>query len=435
MFNVNNHYVIFSGIFNFDDNKLNLQKLLSSQSKYQLWYKRKKDGYRDNFKSFLDNYFYANFNTTMFNDLDIKTPARLDDLNAVHLNVKMDYNSFFYKEDKCLIDYCDIWLFPYGIGIFTIKAKLCDEISITDLSNFIHYFRNIFNKIEYDNKQMAIYEFVNKYILDNLGNTFTPINKNSFNNKLKSYIICESDIDVSTEEGQNKEDQILFELGTVAPIGSIEKGGFYAPSEEYYDDIINTNKLSVFNNWSGLILFDTFTILINKPQSHENQFSVFYSCEDLYFPIYVKVLFLKFFLFHTNANLARMKLSNPKNKKVRDMFFEISNTFDMSHISYNFLPNKIYDKLKKAMDVDKELDSLSEKIEKINSNIDQKQDAKTNIILSFLSIFAIGSAFFDTSEWIQKLFNIPDSNYLTLSGSIMLGLIVVLIGIYIKIKD
>jgi len=77
-------------------------------------------------------------------------------------------------------------------------------------------------------------------------------------NKLKLFQIVEIESSKLTEKEQ---DELLFELGTLAHIDSYNGNSFTSPSQEYFDKIMKHNKISVFNNWKGLSLFDTFTVL------------------------------------------------------------------------------------------------------------------------------------------------------------------------------
>jgi hypothetical protein len=71
------------------------------------------------------------------------------------------------------------------------------------------------------------------------------------------------------------------------------------------------------------------------------------------------------------------------------------------------------------MDLPREIAEMEEKVERIDTHINEKQDRTTNVLLTFLSVFAVGSAFFDTSEWLEKLLGTGPAVYPVLSLSLV----------------
>ena len=99
-----------------------------------------------------------------------------------------------------------------------------------------------------------------------------------------------------------------------------------------------------------------------------------------------------------------------ENMKKRDKFIEIKNNYDFSHISYNFLPNLIYKKMRFSMDIDEEVNNMEDKIEKLNSFIKEKEDEKTNLILTIISGIALVSSLIGISEWLQSILSVPQKD-------------------------
>ena len=62
------------------------------------------------------------------------------------------------------------------------------------------------------------------------------------------------------------------------------------------------------------------------------------------------------------------------------------------------------------MDVDKEIDDMEEKIEKLNNFIKEKEDEKTNLILTIISGIALVSSLIAISEWLQNIFSVPQKD-------------------------
>jgi hypothetical protein len=230
-------------------------------------------------------------------------------------------------------------------------------------------------------------------------------------------------------EGKQLESEYLFELGTGAKIGTIRGNDDFAPSRSYYEKIIDNNTVSIFNNWSALSLFDTFTVLINKRQ--EGNFTTFNNFESTYFPIYVHTIFLKFVLYSLNTSIARLQINDKKNRQHRDAFISIKNNFFLSHISYNFMPNEIYRHLIESLEINTEIERMEERIEKINEHVEEQSSRAVNNFLAFMALVAPFSALWDLSEWSSKLFGL-ENHYRLFSFIIFLLLFVTPVSVIFR---
>ncbi len=68
--------------------------------------------------------------------------------------------------------------------------------------------------------------------------------------------------------------------------------------------------------------------------------------------------------------------------KTRDEFESYLNTYNISHISYNFLPNLIYQGLRKSLQIDNELTQFQERINRISQAIQEEQQKRSNMLLA-----------------------------------------------------
>ena len=59
--------------------------------------------------------------------------------------------------------------------------------------------------------------------------------------------------------------------------------------------------------------------------------------------------------------------------KIRDEFESFLNTYNISHISYNFLPNLIAEKHRKSLQIDSELEKFQDRINRISQEIQEKE--------------------------------------------------------------
>lgn len=92
-------------------------------------------------------------------------------------------------------------------------------------------------------------------------------------------------------------DELLFELGTLSPVGCVaDHKHEYSPSQEYYDRIIRTHTISAFRNWKALALVDSFTVVAKGRTAAQ-----MWVWPNSYFRlIYIHALYQKTLLFVVN---------------------------------------------------------------------------------------------------------------------------------------
>jgi hypothetical protein len=216
-------------------------------------------------------------------------------------------------------------------------------------------------------------------------------------------------------------------LGVCAPIGAAAgTNSFFSPSDEYLQELIENNRISVFKNWTALALFDTFTGLFKKG-AFDN-----FGWEIGYFNLlYIQSLFVKNFLFKINREFYS-KGSNQQ--ALEDLFFNFNKTYNQSHISYNFLPPLLYHKIRFSLAVNDELSLMKDGIERANIKFKEKRDKLINDILTVIALLTIFSVIWDLSEWVNKLISVETFTYNLISGSltgvVSLTLIIFLIRNY-----
>jgi hypothetical protein len=135
----------------------------------------------------------------------------------------------------------------------------------------------------------------------------------------------------------------------------------------------------VFNNWQGLALLDTYTVvgksILNTDWKKETYNSIYYG-------IYCYSLFLKYSLFKFNFEIADL------DEDRREDFQDFLARYYFNYISYNFLPTEIYNKIRVALDIEKELDLLNEKISAVGHRIQEDQQDRTNKILGIVTVLS-----------------------------------------------
>ena len=414
-----NQYAIFCGTFEIDPGKRE-----SCAASYPSWTSRISSAELTAFSSYVKTNFYGGFVRAAF--------PELSGIDAGCQDECLEHRTFLFPESErkwslqvkgrtipFTIGYADLYFYPGGIGIFAIRTSIDGSAAFTDLADFLFGMRSPQSTVLCGNRSVQVRELVTEYILAPAAPALSadPFGEGAANSKLKSFCVAESDFDVRGDEGMSFERDLLFELGTTAPIGTIRRDDDYAPAPEYFSRIMDEQRMAFFRNWSALALFDTFTVLINKKQ--EGAYTTFRNFETSYFPIYMNSLFLKYALYAANNVLAVSPPASKRSRKTRDWYVDVSNRYYMEHISYNFLPNEIDSRIRKALDIDSETAQMAEKISRVAELVNEKQEAQSNFILAFLSVVTLSSALWDCSEWFQKLFGVDEGAYRFLSFGIV----------------
>jgi hypothetical protein len=385
-------------LFEYDISQINENKLWQ---KYFHWQNRINGG---DFKATFDYFnssYYDGYLNNIFPEIRHDKSGRnnLDPRYLNHLTLKQFTENQIYIDllinpEKTLtakIDFADIYLFPNGIGIFSVKFKFTDsDYNLGDVSDFINRIRQLQSSIKINKSEYSIATFINQTILQ-------PLNINDnwtiYNPQLKTYNI----IDLAEQISETEMDNLLFDMGNVSPLGSAGGNGIFSPSDDYFNEQIKNNKLSVFKNWSAIILFDTFTrISINFPDN-------FNSWEYDYFQIYIHTLHIKFYMYLTNSKVSDVTVITNETEKIRDDFIEFVNDYYQTHISYKFLPDLIQDKLLFALEIQSEIAMMETKIKRINEHAQEKREKKMNLVLLTITFLSVFSLIYDLSNWIINM--------------------------------
>ena len=173
----------------------------------------------------------------------------------------------------------------------------------------------------------------------------------------------------------------MYELGTSSKINTISNKSIDAPSDEYLNKVL-AKKISLFNNYECLTLLNSFTVIGNNnyDRNHNHTHA---SWNDIYFSIYIYGLYMKSTLqvlsndFSTDSMQKRYEFQNFYNKYFR------------KKISYNFLPNEIYDGIIKSLEIDQDLDYVQEKLETLAVQVNERQQNQLGYLLACISVIAL----------------------------------------------
>jgi len=441
------NFVMLCGYFSYDprlQESAGRERLLAS---YRPWYERQDAEARKRYYGYLAGYYYPNFLKVAFPECGDVLEGRegpgpgapllhltLRDALPVRASIAVSGR----PARAVAFDWADLYLYPEGIGVFAVKTRLLAEADaggkpdMAALSDYLYLLRSDAAELDAGGWKGTVAAFIQGRVMKapTAGSPWLLFGgggadasaSHAFHSKLKTLIAAETDLDVSTEEGGELEENLLFELGTGSRLGTIRENGHFAPSRDYYRRIVETGKISVFNNWSCLSLFDTFTVLLNKPQS--SSFSTLDNFENIYLSLYVHAVFLKLALYRLNTQIAELSPSDKRNKAARDRFLGIKNLFFMSHVSNNFLPNEMHRRLSESLEIESEIGQLEEKIEKINDGIEERSAQVMNRFLAFMAFVAPFSAMWDFTEWSNKIFGL-DRSYPVFSLLVFVALFLV----------
>ncbi len=293
-----------------------------------------------------------------------------------------------------LVPELKLYLMPFNMALFAVKVEI-ESDNLNGITAAVASMRTLA-------KAAQIEDFVRE-VLSPLKETYgllTGKDETSFSyadlvengNKLKIFQIARTDGDEVKDR-----DILLFELGTVAPIGSYDEKSLYSASETYFGRLLSENKLSVFNNWSCLGLTDTVTILgENCPEWLVQNW-----VEDYFGLIYMWQLFRKNYILRLTRNF-RFEKRDP-GKLVRESYeFEKKCSFNI--ISYNFLPEEFKQCVEHGMRIEEDKQVLYHLLEQENDARQKDSDTKMNYLLFFMTCLTMFSAIYDACCLFGEMF-------------------------------
>jgi hypothetical protein len=232
-------------------------------------------------------------------------------------------------------------------------------------------------------KHVEFHAWISEHILAGIKLVGEKINADEYSgSKFKVFAVYDVDEDSAGDNYSRKE--LLFELGTNAPLGTISKESFLAPSDQYYNQIMDKNCFSAFRNYEMLALMDSFTVVGagNYQKLEPENYKPFNNWSKVYFALYIYNLFLRYSLFRFNANY----LKDPV--KYRGQFEEFLNYYNLKHISFNFLPNIIFEKMRHALGVEDEIEQFEKRLKNLAQSIQEQQEKRQAFLLTVISVLS-----------------------------------------------
>ena len=378
------------GIFEEKYSKKFIQRFLKSGYKEEL--------FSDQTKSFLKNTFYPEFRDLLFlgQEESSVTVLQLQPTEGITFKKKAGENVTEISTDFSQVE---LFLFPNGLHFFSIQLSP-RQLELAHLSDVMFCARSFDTTVHYKGVDQTWVSWIEDHFLDGIqisSKDLRKIHVDEFSGskfKLFSIIdIPESDnnIDLQTRE------HLLYDLGSVAQIGTAGGNSYFTPSPEYFASLMK-DKIAVFNNYTILPLFDTFTVVgegvITSPYPN-SALGMKLSWTQTYFRIYLYNIFIKYNLFRYNLEMGDDSV------KVRDEFESFLNTYNLSHISYNFLPNLIFHQHRKGLQIDEELEKFQERINRISQAIQEDQQKRSNLLLGLVGAMTSISGLQPVIEYLE----------------------------------
>lgn len=348
---------------------------------------------REKSAKFYKNTFYPEVRKLLFLDNDSSSIIKI-------YQKENSESLIFYKRDKTYkvnLKRSEVYIFPEktnneSLGMFSLQMECENEVTDSDVADVNFLVRSFNSKMKVDQQEKTLdwINWIENNILIGVKIHGEQVTVDDYSgSKFKVFTV----IDIKQSHSHLERCLMLYDIGTGSPIGSANGEGPVPPSKSYYNKIMN-DTISVFDNWEALALFDSYTIigsnLLTSPMAEK-------SFTDTYFRIYILNLYVKFNLFRFKAELHLSPL------KVRRQFEKFINTYNVSQISFNFLPNLIYHAQRKALLIDNELEKFNERINRISKGIQEQQQKRTNALLSLVTIVASAGSVMPIYNNLEKL--------------------------------
>ena len=305
-----------------------------------------------------------------------------------NLNYREGDTSTLLEFKKCLLNSSVLFYPSSGIDINDILYLIRQFDTLTD-------------------QNIKWHEWISSNVLGGIQLRGENIKADEFSgSKFKLYTIIDCAVDLDERA------PLLYDMSTVSTLGSSISTSLWAPSKQYYDELMGT-KISFFNNWDAICLFDSFTCIGTGQLNNEGSVK---SWDYTYFRIYLYRLFFKYNLYRYNSSVQ----DDPV--KLRNEFESFLSDYNLSNISFNFMANEIFNKTGDALDITLELDAFQSRINRLSTTIQEKKQSKTNNLLKIVTFLGALSS-------IQPFLILLDplKNYLNLSSVSIYSILILLI--------
>lgn len=346
---------------------------------------------------------------------------------VINKPIKYSYDEDNDAELSCFVEHVDYRVFSNEMLVFSITVNN-SQLSLNEITSQNHIIRSVRNynsgNILEDFKLLFIplqelLHCCNKRYNGNLSHsTFVG-------NKMYNYLLVKLD----EERNSQYSDDLLYDLSCEYEIGTSQSSeGDRSPDKDYKEAIIKNQSIACFSNWKGLVLNDTVCIMM-KSSVNDYQYRA-WQVDYLEF-IYMNIFYIKAYLVMMNKKYQNMSASSSLEKE----YIEFERTFNFKNISYNFLPQLIYDRMRVGMEINDELCQLKEKIHSYSEKKERENEKLINTILFVMTFFTLTSAINDGVD-LFAINGMGEYNYwkIGLFAVSFIGAVILAIVIYRKLK-
>ena len=306
------------------------------------------------------------------------------------------------REHKLHLEEVKLHCFPFGIVMYSIKV-VQNDVEMQDALDALFMLRNLPVMSE---KTMGEYMSLAIAPLMELnrksGNAGDPRSLIECGNKQKLFHTV-----ILSEQPKDSEDfdHLLYGAGTLSVFKKDDAYGF---SKEYYDGIMSSSSLNVFNSWRALSLLDIFTMVAYDVKDY--MLNVWH--EEYFAKLYIYTLFKKFFLFRINGDF---RSGSRDIKLVRKDLTKYEKNYEFHKILYNFLPELVIHSMEKGLDMEDEKLKLADMIERENKRKEEETNDKMNLFLGMITCLTLFSAIWDFACLMDGVFEFS-ANIGTVTG-------------------
>lgn len=365
----------------------------------------------ENDKNFLNQSYHSEFLNIMFDNNNVERLYKdLDyEIEIDSISTKLILNKIelfiFHEEDK-----------KDRTAIFSLSYNL-DNITLENLSDISNALNRYNTEITYQDKNYLLKEFISKMLLNN--KRFYEENSPSeqyAGSRFKNYLI------IDLEHEKDARNNLLYEIGTCSKIGTIDTNDLNSPSKSYQERILE-NKISCFNNYEALAILDSFTVIGTGNYTKEEIYT-HKTWNEVYFSIYLFNLYMKCSLQILSNDFS----SSPM--KRRKTFQKFYNKYFFNKISFNFLPNEMHQGIKNGLEIQDDLEFISDRLETLAVQVNEKQQKQQESLLLIISVIAL----LETPLHLDGIREIIGINNEVIYNSIVYALLVITVISFLLIK-
>ena len=291
-------------------------------------------------------------------------------------------NRVFRKEGRvvkigqypCWLEDVSLWFFPNGIVLFSIKFE-DSGVDLNDLTWMHSQWKEWGATFDSSNSESFATPELDELLkpLAQYTQRKTAKDLTQANTKVRQYQVVQI-------EGNEIEDELLYEIGTFSRVGVIkdpELSQGFKPSNEYFKKTVAENGVSVYSDWKALALNDSFTVLAIDDKYADSELDKEGDGYRYFELLYMRSLFEEYYCFDRN-NLFREQKYIDVDKQLeeikgmeRDYFYD--------DLSYDFLPPLLLRAMEKGLGLQ---DDRKELTEHIKQAYKEDQDKKKQEMLA-----------------------------------------------------